>query len=174
MNYQILKTKTTPANYRVNIEWEYLEGTIESYLNKKLAPLNIDPDFQRGHVWTEAQQIAYLEFKFSGSSGSNEIQLNCPGWMNDFRGPFELVDGKQRLNAVLKFLKNEIKIFGYLRKEIEGRIPSYCEFVFHINNLSNRYDVLKWYIELNSGGTPHTQEELNKVKKLIEKEEKSA
>jgi len=168
MDYIKFNTKTRQANYRINVDWNYLEGTIESYQNKCLCPLNINPEFQRGHVWTEQQQIDYVEFKISGGSGSNEIQFNCPGWMNDFRGPFVLVDGKQRLNAVLRFLRNEIKVFDYFRNEIEGRIPSYCEFIFHVNNLSKEVDVLKWYLEMNSGGTPHTQNELNRVKDMIE------
>jgi hypothetical protein len=30
--------------------------------------------------------------------------------------------------------------------------------------------VLKWYLEFNSGGTVHTEAELNKVRKMIEEE----
>ena len=29
-------------------------------------------------------------------------------------------------------------------------------------------DVLTWYIEMNTGGTPHTKEEIDKVKQLLE------
>jgi hypothetical protein len=32
--------------------------------------------------------------------------------------------------------------------------------------------VLQWYLELNSGGTPHTKEELDKVKKMLSHYEK--
>ena len=39
----------------------------------------------------------------------------------------------------------------------------------HINDLQSEKDVLQWYLEMNSGGTPHTQEELDRVKLLLQK-----
>lgn len=30
-------------------------------------------------------------------------------------------------------------------------------------------DVLQWYIEMNEGGTPHTKEEIQKVKDMVAK-----
>jgi hypothetical protein len=170
MKFKDIPQLTRSANYRVNQDWNYLIETIKRYSDKDLCPLDIDPDFQRGHVWTEQQQIAYVEFKLRGGSGSNELQFNCPGWMNDFRGPFVLVDGKQRLTAVMKFLNNELPIFdGQYFKDFEGSVSFNVDFVFHINDLSTMEDVYKWYIELNSGGTPHTKEELDKVKKMLKK-----
>lgn len=174
MNYKDIRQFTNGANYRVNQSWQYLIDAIEVYKYRYLG-LDLDPEFQRGHVWTEEQQVAYVEFKLRGGSGANELQFNCAGWMNDFRGPFVLVDGKQRLNAVLKFLNGELSIFhwtggkseGWKASEIEGRIPYNVDFIFCVNNLSTMEEVYRWYIELNSGGTPHTQAELDKVKKLI-------
>ena len=33
----------------------------------------------------------------------------------------------------------------------------------NINDLPTRKDVLQWYLEMNSAGTPHTKEEINKA-----------
>lgn len=167
MNFKDIPQLTTAANYRVNQSWKYLEEALESYRSRYLN-LDLDPEFQRGHVWTEEQQIAYVEFKLKGGSGSNELQFNCAGWMGDFRGPFVLVDGKQRLNAVLRFLRSEISAFGTLYKDFEGCLPHNVDFLFCVNNLKTMKDVYHWYLELNSGGTPHTQEELDKVRKMLE------
>ena len=41
----------------------------------------------------------------------------------------------------------------------------------NINNLQTRKEVLQWYIELNSGGTVHTDAEIDRVKKLLRKED---
>jgi len=170
MKFTDIQRLTESAHYRVNQAWQDLEGTLNRYFDKELTPLNIDPDFQRGHVWTKKQQIAYVEFKLRGGEGSDIIYFNCPGWMDDFRGPFELVDGKQRLQAARRFINNKIPAFGKYRKEYEGRIPSYCDFIFAINNLKTRKEVLQWYLEMNSGGTPHTKKELEKVKLMLEEE----
>lgn len=110
-----------------------------------------------------------MEFKLRGGDGADLILFNCPGWKDDFRGPFVLVDGKQRLSAVLRFLNNELKVFGYYLNEFEDKIMKRvpCSFIFCINNLPTMNDVYKWYIEVNSGGTPHSKEEIEKVRSMI-------
>jgi len=169
MKYSDIPKLTQDGNYRVNIGWDSLQHTLHRYQHDKLAKLDIDPDFQRGHVWTEEQQIKYVEFIMRGGSGSNEIKFNCVGWMNSYEGPFVLVDGKQRIHAVLRFLNNEIKAFGHYFNEFEdGKTILYrCDFIFCINDLKTTEDVLRWYLELNSGGTPHTEDELDKVRKML-------
>ena len=167
MKFSEITKVTRSPNYRVNVGWKYLHEHINKNRNPAFDP---DPDFQRGHIWTPEQKIAYVEFKIRGGYGSDVIQTNCPGWMNDFRGPYELVDGKQRLSAVLDFLEDKIKAFGHYYSEFEDRLPSNAEFIWCVNDLPTRKDVLVWYVELNTGGTPHTQEEINKVKEMIEGE----
>jgi hypothetical protein len=39
--------------------------------------------------------------------------------------------------------------------------------IIHVNNLKTEKEVLQWYIDMNAGGTPHTTEEIDRVKKLI-------
>lgn len=170
MKFSEIPQLTRSATYRVHQSWKDLEHVIERYQREEFsAKLDIDPEFQRGHVWTEKQQIAYIEFKLKGGEGSELLFFNCIGWMQNFKGPFVLVDGKQRLNAVLRFMRNEIPVFGgHYLKDFEDNMSSMhpC-FIFCVNDLPNMKMVLQWYLELNSGGTPHTKEELDKVKKMI-------
>ncbi len=169
MKFVNIPQLTKPGNYKINVGWNSLEDCITRYTNEyEVAKLDMNPDFQRAHVWTTEQQRAFVEFKLRGGQGSDLIMFNCVGWMNDFRGPFVLVDGKQRLEAVLKFLRNELSIFnGYFMKDFEdpGRL-SRVDFVFMINDLPTRADVLQWYIDINVGGTVHTQDEIDRVKAL--------
>lgn len=172
MKFSDIPQLTRSASYRVYQSWKYIKETLERYQSEEYsAKLDLNPEFQRGHVWTEKQQIAYVEFKLKGGEGSELLFFNCIGWMNSFKGPFVLVDGKQRLQAVSKFMDNELPIFGgYYYKDFEDELHSmYPSFVFCINDLPNMKMVLQWYIELNSGGTPHTKEELDKVKKMLSK-----
>lgn len=168
----LINKRIEPGHYQVNVSWEYLLEKIHNYEIRKngIAALNINPDFQRGHVWTRKQQIAYIEFKLSGGTGSDIIYFNCAGWMDDFKGPFVLVDGKQRLEAIRLFIENLLPVFGnYFLKDFEDKeiILRKNDVIFNINNLKNYNDVLKWYLEMNSGGTPHTKTELEKVKRMI-------
>lgn len=65
----------------------------------------------------------------------------------------------------MRYYNNEIKAFGYYYKEMEGRPDNIIKI--SVNNLKTRKEVLQWYVEMNSGGTPHSKEEINKVKNLL-------
>ena len=165
MKWSEIPKFTNDGNYKVNVSWDYIEHWISRH------KIDLNPDFQRGHVWTEKQQIIYVEFCLKGGKHSNLIRFNCPGWMQDFRGPFVLVDGKQRLEAVRKFLCNELPVFGghtITAFEDSLLLQRSNDFIFAVNDLTTRNEVLQWYIDINSGGTIHTPEEIEKVRKLIE------
>ena len=157
-----------PPNYRANVSWSYLEEMLASY--DEIDPkADLNPDFQRGHVWTPKQKTAYIEFILLGGVSGRDIYWNCPGWMGNFDGPFVLVDGKQRLNAVLEFKAGKVPIFGgHFFDEFEDKLSHEVGFVFHVNDLKSRADLLRWYLALNTGGTIHTPEEIAKVQKLLE------
>ncbi len=163
-------SQMSTANYAVNIGWNDLDKQLKTWGNRYNEVI-LDPDYQRRHVWTKRQQIEYLEYILRGGISGRSIFWNCPGWMRDSRGPMELVDGKQRINAVLSFIKNKVKVFGYFRKEYTDNI---CfvrhNFLFHVNDLSNRKDVIQWYLDLNSG-TPHSRTDIKKAEELLRMED---
>ena len=154
-------------HYRITMSLGCLEGALARYIIK--FDLDLNPDFQRNYVWTLQQQINYVEFIFKNPPTGREIYLNCPGWMNDLRGQMTIVDGKQRINATVCFLQNKVPIFnGRFFKDFEDGIGmSEPSLFFNINNLNKRKDILQWYIDLNTGGTVHTEDEIDKVKKLL-------
>lgn len=154
-------------SYHIDVDWEYLPHWIERQQQELPRSLELNPDFQRGNVWTEEQQISYVEYKLRGGYGADVVFFNCAGWMDDFKGPFVCVDGLQRITSVLRFMNNEIPAFGYFNKDIQGRMPSEMSFSVYINNLSNYKDVLQWYVEMNTQGKPHTKEEIDKVRDMI-------
>jgi len=70
----------------------------------------------------------------------------------------------------MRFMNNEIKVFGSYLNDFEDKLPRDIDLLFNVNNLKTRKEVLQWYIEFNSAGTPHTDEEINRVKMLLENE----
>jgi hypothetical protein len=153
--------------YHVDIPIEYIPSTIERYKNEY--NLNMNPDFQRDYVWIKEQKVKYVEYLLKEPTSGLEIYFNHPNWMGSFQGEMVLIDGKQRLSAVLDFLDNKIKAYGFYCKEFEGNIP-FINLSFNIGKLKTRKEILKWYLDFNTGGTYHTEEEINKVKKLIVEE----
>lgn len=163
------------GNYAVDLPWRFLEGWLES--QNETGQLDLDPDFQRGHVWTNDKRVAYVEYIMRGGQSSKSIWFNCKGWPSTINQPVVLVDGKQRLESVRLFLRNKLRVFPELRKgglllsDFEDkRPPMGWSFRIHVNNLETRAEVLEWYLQMNSGGVVHTQEELDRVRKLLEEE----
>lgn len=155
-------------DYSIHVDWNDLISVLDRY--QKNYNLQMNPDFQRGHVWTKEQQISYVEYMLKEpQSGGNIILFNHPNWMSNFKGEFVLIDGLQRLTASLKFLNNEIPAYGCLFKDYEDCMRN-INFIFQISNLKTKQDVIKWYIQLNSGGTYHTKEEIERVKKMLNEE----
>ena len=163
MKFKDIPKFTSRGSYRVNIDLSGIECNISRYT--KRYDLLLNPDFQRGHVWTEEQQTKFLEFLLSGGYSGKDIYFNCPGWMEDSK-QMVLIDGLQRVTAALKFVDNKIHVYGALYKEY-NRIPDDVGFIFHINNLSTRIEELNWYIQLNEGGIVHSKTEIERVRQLV-------
>ena len=181
MKFSEIKQFTSVGNYEVNIPLRYLEKNIKEY--EEGYALDLNPDFQRGHVWTREQQTAWLEYFFSGGVTGNVLYFNCPefivGRSKEQRAKrnisgMTIVDGLQRLTALRAFLRNEVAIFGHYLDEFEDRDKylTHKSVRFNVNCLQTREELLTWYIEMNSGGTPHTQEEIERVRNLLNEEVK--
>lgn len=170
MKWSEIPKFTKVGNYQVSTSLRYLLDWIDEHVEEMNLLLN--PNFQRGHVWSKEQQIAYVEYLLKGGTSGRVFYFNHPGWMEDWENhegyhDFVCVDGLQMLTALTRFLKNEIRAFGCLYREFEGKLPSNIGIEINVNNLQIEREVLNWYLEMNSGGTPHTQEELDRVRKLV-------
>ena len=170
MRFQDIKKFTRGAAYSIHMPWEQLPFMLSEWINDYKC--NFNPDFQRGHVWTREDQIKYIEYKLKGGIGANEIFFNDPSW-NDQKEiqDMVLVDGLQRVTAVLAFLWNEFPVFGgYYKDYTDGLRRTEYRFVVHVNDLKTRKEVLRWYIDMNSCGIAHSSTELDRVRSLIEAE----
>jgi hypothetical protein len=167
VNINDIKKLKSFGNYSVDYPLNHLRDTIDRWVKED--GLQLNPDFQRGHVWTEEQSIAFVEFILRGGKTSPML-LNHPGWMSSFAGKFVCVDGLQRLTALLRFLKNDLPVFGGHYCEDIEKIELLLRGIslnFYINELKTREEVIEWYLELNAGGTPHSKEELDRVAQLL-------
>lgn len=162
---------TPRGTYSVNMSMEFLIKQIDVWIEEE--GLQLNPDFQRGHVWTEDQQVKFIEFILRGGNSGKDLYFNCPSWMRSgYKGEyrdFVFVDGLQRITAIRRFLNNEIQVFGQYYSDFGGKTDLIQHGVrVNINNLQSKREVMQWYVEMNEGGTPHTKEEIDRVKALID------
>lgn len=154
------------------VAWKQLNQFLNNW--EDTYGLDLNPPYQRGHVWTKEQQIAYVEYVLMGGEVSKTILWND---QNDGRVssyvPVELIDGKQRLQAVRAWFKDEFPTFGHVFSEWEGPMrPHLLKFDFQLCCLSPE-EVLRVYLNINAGGTPHTTEELDRVREMLRTAQKN-
>ena len=162
----------TIANYHVNVPWNH----IDSFLGNAVA-VNMDPEYQRGYVWSLYQKERYVEYCLRGGKSGRDIYWNCPNWSANvgttpWHDTLELVDGKQRLSAVQAFLSNQLRVFGKTLDEYGGprQLRSmYHDFVFHVHNLPTQQEVIEWYLGMNTGGSIHTEDDLKPAYEYLRK-----
>jgi hypothetical protein len=128
--------------------------------------LDLNPDFQRGLVWSMAQKTAYIEYVLQGGEYGKEITFNSINWDGRDARPIQILDGKQRLDAAMAFMADKVPAFGHLRSAWTGPMRTHIGFKFRMLSLENREQILKYYLGLNNGGTNHTPEEIERVRQL--------
>lgn len=184
MNYtEIRNKKYIKARTTMYVEIEDLQDMLDRFNEglvsadgKRTLPetvgksLILQPDYQREKEWTREQEIAYMEFILKGGTSGLDLYFNNPTHQTTYTEPYECVDGLQRITAVTRFFNNEYSILEgqYYAKDIEGFTD--VSFALHIGDLRTRREVLEWYLQLNTGGTPHSEEEIERVKRLLAEE----
>lgn len=163
--------------YAVDYSWRDLKRALESYETDY--GLNLTPDFQRGHVWTERQQAHYIENVMRGVvvPETMVLQFNCPHWNdNDYAGELpremQILDGLQRLTAVLEYMQGRVRPFGrdidaFDGTDFDTRQRHRFRFRVVVYDLRTRAALLQHYLDINAGGTPHSEAEIERVKALL-------
>ena len=148
---------TREGAYEVNVDLEDVERQIQKFLQ---LGLDMNPDFQRGHVWDMEQRVCFMEYLLRGGKQQNIIYFNCPWWQHGSSdgANFVIVDGLQRLTTARMFLADEFPVFGSYFSEYVDIPRSTQGLRFNVNDLPTKRDVVQWYININSNGTPHSQE----------------
>jgi len=156
------------AHYEVDTAWGRIEWSLMNFAGGMR--LDLDPDYQRMHVWSEDQQVAYVAYILQGGEVGKNITWNCRDWERPAPDDaIELVDGKQRLEAVRRFIRGDLEVFGMRYREADTLRIHHARFKFRVCSLS-RADVLRLYLNINAGGTPHTAEEIDRVRGLLDAE----
>ena len=153
-----------PINFGFVSYIDFISEQIENF------GLQLNPDFQRGHVWIEEQQEKYIEFILRGGKSGRDFYFNWNRKTNEY----VCVDGLQRTVAFKRFFDGEIKVFNqtyddfYFTKRETGSnpLPEFRVNVY-INYLESKKEILEWYIDMNSGGTPHSNDEIERIRNII-------
>lgn len=143
---------------------------------------DLNPDYQRGHVWTPSHSERFMGHFLEGNMVPPfyvqrwDSEKNAPPHLKaDYWDHAEVVDGQQRIRAITAWLDGSIlaelsdgrRIAYRDFDEVERRcLPVFSIYFFDIS----RAERLKFYLKLNRAGVYHTDAEIDKVRKLLENE----
>lgn len=133
--------------------------------------LDSAPDFQRDYVWTPDDQQRYLDSLMAGRDLGRFIIVNRPYPNRD-----QVLDGKQRLNCLMMFLRSEISWRGLHwhemtpgdRSRLENRVVQIAKVD---EGRYSKADLLRIFLEVNAGGVPQSDEHLARVREMLAQEE---
>lgn len=78
--------------------------------------LDLNPIYQRDYVWSTEQKQSFINSLVQGKTTIkptylyNNVPINEP--------MYEVLDGKQRINAVLSYMKNEFSVNGFYYRDL--------------------------------------------------------
>lgn len=161
----------------VGTETLFLDSLERRMSSRDSLRLNLTPDYQRGRVWTDEQASRFVGFL---AEGGETPPVFVQRW-RDTRILDEVVDGLQRLTAMLRFGAGEIPMDtpsgerAYLRDFSKDdqqilRGPAGIRLTIQYVSCDTRAQVLELYIRLNRGGTPHTDAEIERVRAMLASE----
>lgn len=158
--------------YTVNVDLQDLQAALDRWNEGRPQGnyLILNPEWQRGHVWTRAQQISFMEYFLKGGGFGRNLYFNCSSWMDNFNTPIYCLDGLQRITAALAFMNGEIPVFGKKLSEWGGSLRTVRNnFILNMFKLKSKKELLKVYLDFNSGGTPHDPKEIKRIQEMMER-----
>jgi hypothetical protein len=139
---------------------------------------DLNPVYQRGNVWTDRQAEQFMGHMLGGGAvgplllnmghGNPDHPVDCCD---------EVIDGKQRITAAVRWVKGEIAAEMYDGRRVylrdfderaalyvTGMTGLHFEVQYFKLTLVERMEL---YLRLNRGGTVHSDDEIERVRALL-------
>lgn len=130
--------------------------------------VDMNPSYQRDYVWEKKDKIELISSIFSNIDIGKFVFVHRgygTGCM------FEVVDGKQRLNALLEFYEGRFPILGNVYFDGLSRIDkhhfeNYPVSFAEVSGISQK-EIVKLFLRLNETGRVMSSEHLENVRKML-------
>ncbi len=133
--------------------------------------IDFNPDYQRGYVWDDTDKVLLLDsiFKNIDIGKFVLIHLSDSEWVERGFG-YEILDGKQRLSALIEFYENKLaykgKYFNDLSKKDKRTFTDHQIAVAEVRETDKKM-VLKYFLMLNRTGKSMDESHLIEVEKML-------
>ncbi len=152
----------------------YISSSVDSLLHRAFKNgIDGNAEYQRGYAWSLEDKQRFIESIFRGRDLGKFIFISYPWPKNDY----VVLDGKQRMNALMEFVTSQFTYRGLYWHEMSIRDRYQFEdcSVQYANLDGERYskiDLLEMFLDINAAGVPQTEDHLIKIRKMLTKEKK--
>lgn len=172
---QLHKRKSYAEGFeRVDLNTDFMH-LLDMYNSGELF---MDPVYQRDFVWTKEQKQLYIKNLFEGNASIKPTFVEYSKTQEDGtrKRVAEVLDGKQRIKALIDFYNNEFDVEGLYYKDLHYRDQFFFEQLnvvyTRIMNREGRKDLkletkIQLFLEINMLGTRMSDEDLKKAQSLL-------
>jgi uncharacterized protein with ParB-like and HNH nuclease domain len=162
----VLKFQPQEINSSISFFAEHCQIDYDVYLPTK------NKNLQRGYVWTVEQKRELIWSVLMNRHIPRMAMLNVVSKKEDVKGTYQVIDGKQRLSAMINFYKGKYDLIidetSYYFKDLPEdyqRVISGFMFPYYVVNedFGNSFsdeDKINWFRYINFAGTPQDAEHL--------------
>ena len=133
--------------------------------------VDMDIDYQRGNVWTIEDKILLINSIFNNIEIGKFAMVRRPFEINQ-KG-YEMLDGKQRLTALIEFNEGRFtyngKTYYELHPQDKYHFDGYPITLLLAENMTQEQKY-RYFLKLNTSGKPQDPKHIKKVASLLEKE----
>lgn len=146
--------------------------SIDTLLNSYYkAGIDDSPVYQRDLCWTNKDKENLIHSIFTNVEIGKFVFIE-----NSYEkdGPvFELLDGKQRLNAIIEFYEDKFtyrgKTFSELARKDKWHFTQYNITLGRGSEEMTLEDKMKYFLKMNTSGVPQSEEHLNYIRSMLKK-----
>jgi len=142
-----------------------LRGMLSSYYT---SGIDLDQDYQRGNVWSPEQKYMLIDSIYKNIEIGKFTVIRRP-FREEIDKYYEMLDGKQRLTALLEFYESRFTYKGRYFHEMHGRDQSHFEsysISYSETEPLTPEQKYRYFLKLNTCGVPQDPAHIKKVEKL--------
>jgi hypothetical protein len=157
-----------------DLELNYHQASMLEIFGKKYHfGLEMDADYQRGNVWTLEDNCTLIHSIFNNIDIGKFVFVKLEWNEHPLNYSYEVLDGKQRITAILEFYENKFAynglFFNQLSRQEQCHLTEYHVNIAEISHLS-REQKIRFFLILNTSGKVMDKEHLKKVESMLEEE----
>lgn len=132
--------------------------------------IEMNPDYQRDLVWSQEDKFNLIASVFAGVDIGKFLFVHLEWGDREDHKSYEVIDGKQRITALVEFYENRFSYKGKYYKDLHPHdkhwFTDYSISYAEVKGITQRQKY-EYFLKVNTSGHVVSQEHLNKVKRLL-------